>query len=32
LINARLREVYRELSPFAMGRFGEQTSCDDEIV
>lgn len=31
-INARLREVYRDLPPFAMGRFGEQTSCEEEIV
>ena len=31
-INARLREVYRELPPFSMGRFGEQTSCEEEIV
>lgn len=31
-INARLREVYRDLPPFAMGRFGEQSSCEQEIV
>ena len=31
-INARLREVYRALPSFAMGRFGEQTSCEEEIV
>jgi L(+)-tartrate dehydratase beta subunit len=31
-INARLREVYRDLPPFAMGRFGEQGSCEQEIV
>ena len=31
-INARLREVYRDLPPFAMGRFGEQTSCEEEII
>jgi len=31
-INARLREVYRELPAFSMGRFGEQTSCEEEIV
>ena len=31
-INARLREVYRELPAFSMGRFGEQTSCEQEIV
>jgi L(+)-tartrate dehydratase beta subunit len=31
-INARLREVYRDLPPFAMGRFGEQASCEQEIV
>jgi L(+)-tartrate dehydratase beta subunit len=31
-INARLREVYRDLPPFAMGRFGEQVSCEQEIV
>jgi L(+)-tartrate dehydratase beta subunit len=31
-INARLREVYRELPPFCMGRFGEQASCEEEIV
>ncbi len=31
-LNARLREVYRDLPPFAMGRFGEQTSCEEEIV
>ena len=31
-INTRLREVYRELPAFAMGRFGEQASCEDEIV
>jgi L(+)-tartrate dehydratase beta subunit len=31
-INARLREVYRDLPPFAMGRFGEQPSCEQEIV
>src|SRR5262245_47577155 len=31
-INARLREVYRDLPPFAMGRFGEQPSCEEEIV
>jgi L(+)-tartrate dehydratase beta subunit len=31
-IDVRLREVYRALPPFAMGRFGEQTSCEQEIV
>ena len=31
-INARLREVYRELPAFSMGRFGEQASCEEEIV
>jgi L(+)-tartrate dehydratase beta subunit len=31
-INARLREVYRDLPAFAMGRFGEQASCEGEIV
>jgi len=31
-INVRLREVYRDLPPFAMGRFGEQASCEQEIV
>ncbi len=31
-INHRLREVYRDLPPFSMGRFGEQTSCEEEIV
>jgi L(+)-tartrate dehydratase beta subunit len=31
-INARLREVYRDLPPFAMGRFGEHASCEEEIV
>jgi L(+)-tartrate dehydratase beta subunit len=31
-INARLREVYRDLPAFAMGRFGEQSSCEGEIV
>ena len=31
-INVRLREVYRDLPPFAMGRFGEQSSCEQEIV
>lgn len=31
-INERLREVYRELPPFSMGRFGEQTSCEGEVV
>ena len=31
-INARLREVYRDFPPFAMGRFGEQPSCEGEIV
>jgi L(+)-tartrate dehydratase beta subunit len=31
-INARLREVYRELPPFSMGRFGEHPSCEQEIV
>src|SRR3989449_4200675 len=31
-INVRLREVYRDLPPFAMGRFGEQSSCEQEII
>jgi L(+)-tartrate dehydratase beta subunit len=31
-INTRLREVYRDLPSFAMGRFGEQSSCEEEIV
>jgi L(+)-tartrate dehydratase beta subunit len=31
-INVRLREVYRDFPPFAMGRFGEQASCEQEIV
>jgi L(+)-tartrate dehydratase beta subunit len=31
-INVRLREVYRSLPAFAMGRFGEQASCEEEIV
>jgi L(+)-tartrate dehydratase beta subunit len=31
-INLRLSEVYRDLPPFAMGRFGETTLRTDEIV
>ncbi len=31
-INLRLSEVYRDLPPFAMARFGETTSRTDEIV
>ena len=31
-INARLREVYRDLPPFAMGRFGESVARKDELV
>ena len=31
-INLRLDEVYRELPPFAMGRFGETTARTDEVV
>ena len=31
-INVRLREVYRDFPPFAMGRFGEQASCEQEII
>jgi L(+)-tartrate dehydratase beta subunit len=31
-VNRRLEEVYRSLSPFALGRFGETTSRQDEVV
>jgi len=31
-INLRLDEVYRELPPFAMSRFGETTARTDEVV
>jgi L(+)-tartrate dehydratase beta subunit len=31
-IDLRLAEVYRDLPPFAMGRFGETTARTDEIV
>ncbi|MBI3635351.1 MAG: fumarate hydratase C-terminal domain-containing protein [Candidatus Rokubacteria bacterium] len=31
-INLRLAEAYRGLPPYAMGRFGEIGSCEDEIV
>jgi L(+)-tartrate dehydratase beta subunit len=31
-INLRLQEVYRDLPPFAMSRFGETTSRQDEVV
>jgi len=31
-INARLREVHATSPAFAMGRFGEQPSCEGEIV
>jgi L(+)-tartrate dehydratase beta subunit len=31
-INVRLDEVYRGLTPFSMGRFGETTSRKDEVV
>lgn len=31
-IDLRLDEAYRNLPPYAMGRFGEIGSCDKEIV
>jgi len=31
-INLRLDEVYRGLAPFSMGRFGETTARQDEVV
>jgi L(+)-tartrate dehydratase beta subunit len=31
-INRRLAELYRNLPPLAMGRFGEKNSCEEEIV
>ncbi len=31
-INRRLGELYRDLPPLAMGRFGEKSSCEEEIV
>jgi L(+)-tartrate dehydratase beta subunit len=31
-IDRRLQEVYRSLPPFALGRFGEATSRQDEVV
>ena len=31
-INLRLDEVYRGLTPFSMGRFGETTARKDEVV
>lgn len=31
-INLRVREAYRGLPPYAMGRFGEIASCENEIV
>jgi L(+)-tartrate dehydratase beta subunit len=30
-INLRLRDVYRDLPPFSMGRFGEQASREEEV-